>query len=416
MQNRESRKPKSWTFGLTTTLALVLLFPSFPKSASADLDSLKTEQNQQQQKLDQAKDREKAAKDAKDKFQQQLNVNAAEINQLSEQIDVKESEIARLASSIFTTTQQVDKTKVELAAAEVRVKERNELVKQRIRLMYEKGDVEYLEVLFGATSFSDFIDRFEALQVIYEKDKELLTKNRAERDEVKTKKQQLETQRTQLAQLKSSQEAEKSTLDGLKGQKVAINKQLEANKQEHERIEQEQLRIQDDAIKSLYAISAQIEEEKRKQATVKQPVPNAGGGGSDTFTGGFAWPTPSSYVITSEWGNRADPFTGMRAGHNGMDIGAPTGTSVVAAQAGTVIRAGFWSGSGFGNVIIIDHGGGLWSLYGHLVNGGVLVSVGQEVRKGDVIGQVGSTGRSTGPHLHFGVYENGKDVNPRKYL
>lgn len=101
-------------------------------------------------------------------------------------------------------------------------------------------------------------------------------------------------------------------------------------------------------------------------------------------------------------------------GHNGMDIAGPQGTTIVAAQSGRVITAGWVEG--FGNCIIIDHGGNLWSLYGHLMNGGILVSVGQDVKQGDSIGKEGSTGRSTGPHLHFGVYENGNVVNPRKYL
>ena len=387
---------------VSAALAVTLLFP---QATLANVEDLKQQQGAKQTELEQARQREKEAQAKKAEFQKEINVNAAEIHKLVEQIDTKESEISKLQASIYTKTQQIEKTKQELAAAEERVKASDKLLKERLRLMYQQGDVQYMEVLLASTSFSDFLDRFDSLQAIFKQDTEILRKNKEDRDLIASTKQRLEGEKNDLTKMKASQEEQKNQLDQLKNQKEAINRQLEANKSEQERIEQEAQKIQDAAIAEIYRLSQQIEAERFKQNT-KPP--------GEAFTGPFTWPVPGVYMITSEFGDRVDPFTGQRMGHNGMDIGASQGTTVVAAQSGTVITAGWVTG--FGNCIIINHGNGLWSLYGHLMNGGVHVSVGQEVTQGDVIGKVGSTGRSTGPHLHFGVYENGAVVNPRKYL
>jgi murein DD-endopeptidase MepM/ murein hydrolase activator NlpD len=402
MHARKSRLTKTLILGISTASALALAFPS---AVFADIDDLKKQQQQQQQQLDAAKQREQDAKQKKDQFQKQINVNASDINKLAEDIDAKESEISKLQNSIYTKNLQIDKSQAELVEAEKRVKERDVLLKQRLKMMYEQGEVQYLEVLLAATSFSDFLERFDTLSIIFEQDTAILKKNKSDRDEIEAKKKQLEDDRNTLTALKTQQVEQKSELDSLKAQKVALNKQLESDKSVQERIEAEAQALQDQAVKSIYALTQQISAETNKQNTSKP---------TEKFSGPFTWPLPGVYVITDEFGDRIDPFTGQRMGHNGMDIAGPQGTTVVAAQSGRVITAGWVNG--FGNCVIIDHGGNLWSLYGHLMNGGILVSQGQDVKQGDAIGKEGSTGRSTGPHLHFGVYENGNVVNPRKYL
>lgn len=400
---------KRLTLGVTTALALALMVPQV---AIADLNDLQEQQQNEQSKLDEAREKEKAAKELKEQFQQQINVNASEIETLSAQIDEKEGEIARLQTEIYKKGQQIERTQRELQEAEKRVQERDKLLKERLRLMYEQGEVQYLEVLLGSTSFSDFLERFNALQMIFEQDTVILKKNKEDRELIAQKKKQMEEEKTTLVGMQSTQLEQKMQLDGLKAQKEEIAVQLESNKAEQERIEAEQRNIQESSINAIYALQQQISEERNKQAT--QNPGTGGGNGAPALSGPFAWPVPSGGWVSSEWGNRIDPFTGQRAGHNGLDIAAATGTDVAAAQGGIVITAGWVSG--FGNCIIIDHGGDLWTLYGHLVNGGVLVSVGQEVGQGQIIGKVGSTGRSTGPHLHFGVYQNGKDIDPYTYL
>jgi Membrane proteins related to metalloendopeptidases len=134
---------------------------------------------------------------------------------------------------------------------------------------------------------------------------------------------------------------------------------------------------------------------------------------TDTATA-FAWPVPSAHGISSEFGYRTHPLTGKLSLHNGIDIPAPEGTPIVAAEDGKVIAASYMND--YGNTVIIDHGGGLWTLYGHIKEGGILVRVGQQVRRGQIIALVGSTGNATGPHLHFTVYKNQEAVNPMNYL
>jgi murein DD-endopeptidase MepM/ murein hydrolase activator NlpD len=397
---------KRLTLCITSALAVALMMPHV---AAADINDLQKKQQQEQSKLDQAREKEKAAKERKEEFQKQININAAEIEKLVAEIDEKESEISRLQTEIYKKGQQIERSQKELEEAELRVKERDKLLKERLRLMYEQGEVQYLEVLLGSTSFSDFIERFHALQLIFEQDQEILRKNKEDRDMIAEKKKKLEEENATLVSMKAVQLEQKTQLDGLKAQKEEINKKLQADKQEQERIEAEQRAIQEASINAIYQLQQQISEERKRQNTQRntnQPTPRV--------NGPFAWPVPSGGVVTSYWGNRIDPFTGQRAGHNGIDIAASTGTPVAAAQSGVVITAGWVSG--FGNCIIIDHGGDLWTLYGHLMNGGVLVSVGQEVKQGQIIGKIGSTGRSTGPHLHFGVYQNGKDIDPYTYL
>lgn len=128
----------------------------------------------------------------------------------------------------------------------------------------------------------------------------------------------------------------------------------------------------------------------------------------------LAWPVPSVHGISSGFGYRTNPITGKRSLHNGIDIPAPKGTPIVAAENGKVIVADYMNG--YGNTVIIDHGNGLWTLYGHIKEGGILVSVGQQVRRGQTIALVGSTGNATGSHLHFTVYKNQVAVNPLHYL
>lgn len=401
MQARKIRfSKKTATMGLATAVALSLLLP---QAAFADISKLREEQARKQEELNRSKELGQQAREKKAQYQSQINLNAEEINNLAAEINERETKIAELQGQIFTKTQEIEQTQRELEAAEQRVKERDELIKKRLVLMYEQGEVQYLEVLLASTSFTDFLDRFEALQIIVKQDNEILEKNKQERNDIALAKVKLEEQKTSLVAMKTEELEAKTKLDGLKAQKEEVNRQLQANKAEQERIEDEQEALQQAAIDAIYALERQIEEERRKNNTQ-----------APSFSGPFTWPVPSSWNITSEFGDRIDPFTGKRAGHNGMDVAAPTGTPIVAAQSGTVITAGWVSG--FGNTIIINHGDGLWSLYGHLMNGGIGVGVGQEVTKGQSIGNIGSTGRSTGPHLHFGVYLNGQVVNPRNYL
>ena len=333
------------------------------------------------------------------KYQQQTAQRT--LASLNTQIDQKEKELFQLEGKIEVVAQQAKDAAVQLEEATIRVEERNELLKTRLRLMYRKGDVQYLEVLLGSNGFSDFIQRFDALQKILESDKKILEDNIRDKNIIVEKKKEIDQSLAQLEGLFAEAEKLKATLVANKEkQKVTI-----ASLQEKE---QELLEFKEEEERMLMDLAAK--ESKLMQAKY-----------SLKFSGGkFAWPVPASTRITSDYGYRLDPFTGRASGHNGLDIGRAPGTStlmgadIVAAADGVVIVASYVNG--FGNTVMIDHGSGIWTIYGHIRNGGIFVNKYQEVKKGQKIAEVGSTGRSTGPHLHFQVNKDGKPISPWDYL
>ena len=261
--------------------------------------------------------------------------------------------------------------------------------------MCEQGDVSYLEMLLSAKSFSDFVDKAEIMKEISEYDKKVF-------DEMESARQSIEASRDEIAKLKETQE---TSANNLKSQKQEL-----AKKQQQ----------QADYIKGLESDAAAyqkiIDAEEKAQASLKAQVASALSTttrGKAYVGGEFMWPTPSCYTVTSSFSpRRKNPVSGVYKAHTGTDIGARYGADILAANGGTVTLAG-WN-SGYGNCVIIDHGGGKATLYGHM--SAYSVSKGQTVSKGQKIGSVGSTGNSTGPHLHFEILINGTAVNPMQYF
>jgi murein DD-endopeptidase MepM/ murein hydrolase activator NlpD len=295
----------------------------------------------------------------------------------------------------------------ELEEAKARIEERGELLDARVRLMYTNGFVSYLDVLLSATSFSDFLDRFDSLQSILAQDKAILEAHKADKELIEQKKADIETELAGLQELYSKKEDYYNLLvDKEKEKEVMIlryNEQIEALDQRAEELEH----ISEENEKQLMELArkekAAIEAEKKKKNTVY-------------YTGGkLGMPIKDYKYVSSKFGPRTHPITGEKGKqHNGIDFAAPSGTDIFAAESGTVIVA--QSMSGYGNTVIIDHGNGLWTLYGHIRKGGIKVKAGEVVKKGQKIAEVGSTGNSTGPHLHFEVRLNEKPVNPENYL
>jgi murein DD-endopeptidase MepM/ murein hydrolase activator NlpD len=261
--------------------------------------------------------------------------------------------------------------------------------------MCEQGDVSYLEMLFSAKNFGDLVDKIEIIQEISQHDKNIFDKMEATRLEI-------EAARDEIAALKEEQENSKAELTS---QKSALDKKQQEQKAYMKELENDAAAYQkvidqaDAAMESLRrSISGSLSTASRGRAYVG---------------GEFTWPTPSCYYITSNFSpRRKNPVTGIYKRHTGTDIGAAYGASIVAANSGTVTLAG-WN-SGYGNCVVIDHGGGRATLYGHMSSIGV--SKGQTVTKGQQIGLVGSTGNSTGPHLHFEILINGSAVDPMQYF
>jgi murein DD-endopeptidase MepM/ murein hydrolase activator NlpD len=247
-----------------------------------------------------------------------------------------------------------------------------------------------MSVILNSTSFSDFISRLDFLKKIINFDMNLLGKMKSHRDSVADKRSQLESEQQEKESLKEKIGEKKEQVATAKQDREKTLKDLTKDLKELERQEDNLL--------------AQSSEIGRKIVSLQS---------SNKYIGGkIGWPAPGYYKVTSPYGYRTHPILKKKKLHTGIDIAVPSGTGIIAANAGKVIYAGYFGG--YGNTIIIDHGGKISTLYAH--NSKLLVKVGDEVEKGKVITKAGSTGLSTGPHLHFEVRENGQHVDPMKYL
>lgn len=342
-----------------------------------------------------------------------LNEITAHVNELNTQASAKQTEI--------------DEINVTLTAKEEDINSQYEAMKKRIRFMYENGQTEYLEMMLGSDSLGDFLNKAEYISEITEYDRNMLDKMRETKKQIEETKITLENEQQSLKKLLNEAQTEQASMQKLVDAK---QEQLEATQNKIDSTEnnissmQSELEAQEEIVKELEAIEKKrkAEEEKRRQeeelrrqqaALNGDNSANNGSNSSPSYDGGmFMWPVPGYTYISSEFGNRVSPISGKPEFHSGFDIPAPTGTPIYAAYSGTVA----WANSRIsaGNWIGIDHGGKLYTVYMHMSS--FAVSSGDVVSKGDVIGYVGSTGWSTGAHLHFSVRLNGAYVNPHNYV
>ncbi|MDI3328425.1 MAG: peptidoglycan DD-metalloendopeptidase family protein [Alicyclobacillaceae bacterium] len=374
---------------------LVAALAAPPSAALAEpVDDIDQQLKQLQQKMEQSR----AKRAELQKEIQAIVAERATTLQVLDDLDAKSASAARqlehLAGQVKSAEEAVRRAQEAVAAAEQRVRVRNEAFKSRVRAMYEGGEIQWLDVLLSATSFSDFVDRLYTMERIARHDREMLRNLRADRDALEEKRKALAAEWARLNGVLDEQQRAKEELDRAREEKRVRLAQLDRDAQLKRKLDQEEAEAEQRFIQQIFQLN--------RQKSVYRG------------SGRFLWPVPGYAGISSGFGWRVDPINGKPAGHNGIDIPAPAGTPIVAAEDGTVIVSG--QVTGFGNCIIIDHGSNLWTLYGHILDGGLLVAQGQPVRRGQVIAKVGSTGRSTGPHLHFGVYKDGVPVNPMPYL
>lgn len=323
----------------------------------------------------------------------EVNKATLELKSLNNTLNTTEKDLRTTESKIQQTLQELNSLENSLRESNKDLEQNNQLLANRLCSMYEQGDVHILEILLGSASVTDFLTRWDLLSRITENDSSLIQTVKEQISNLQNQKQLVLTKKAALTNLQKDQDEKKNKLaQASSRQKVLLN----SVKSEKEQIEQ--------ALNQLEEDSRQIAAEIRKLTS--------GDNSQYMGSGSFTWPTPGYKRITSPYGWRIHPILKTKRNHTGVDIGAPSGAKIVAAENGKVIEVG-WRGA-YGRVVIVSHGGNITTMYAH--TSATLVSVGQEVKKGQAIAKVGSTGMSTGPHLHFEVRKNGDPVNPMNYL
>lgn len=377
---------------LMVVVALVFtIVPPAPAQASK-VDELNRELKKIEQQIKNSQSQIKKAEQEIKTINKKEKEVEKEINTLSKEIDKTLKLIEAKEKEIKMTENNLLQTAAELEEAEKRVEDRDSLLRSRVRLMYTNGAVSYLDVLFSATSFSDFLDRYRSLSLIVDQDKTILAENIKDKNFIADAKVQIETDLAFLRKAYAELENEKQSLEKKQNDRKVMIAQLHERKEHLEDISEEQEKALNDASKlksKLYAEIVKLMEHEGK----------------------FIWPLKEDYPITSNFGYRIHPISKVKKLHAGTDIGAPKGAHVVAAGSGVVITAKYWGG--YGNAIMIDHGNGMWTLYAHLNK--IRVKEGDKVKAGQHIGDVGTTGSSTGYHLHYEVRKNSEPVDAMKY-
>jgi murein DD-endopeptidase MepM/ murein hydrolase activator NlpD len=319
-----------------------------------------------------------------------------QLRELDEDIAAIEKDLSALEEELVIAQEKVGQAEIKLQEAEASLAERNEIFTNRLVEIYCSGDLNYLEVLLSSTDFTDFLVRYELLSKIADQDIKLLEEIEDQKAEIEATKAELEAHRDEIIDVKTKTEEKKANLDKKRKQQEELRHKISTEKEAAEKALAEEERTSREVAQKIREIQARLY-----------------GNNKSKYTGGvFTWPTPGYEYITSDYGMRVHPILKVKKLHTGIDIRAPKGAEIVAAAGGTVTYAG-WLGA-YGNTVLIEHGGSITTLYGHMSS--ISVKAGDTVDKGDTIGKVGSTGLSTGPHLHFEVRVNGDPTSPWDYL
>ena len=350
--------------------------------------------NEMQQRNSQIKEKEKEI----NKKKSQMNAEIEKRNSLDMQILGVSEDVEAVESIINEKQTEIDAKQAEIDELTANIEKRDAELKKRLKIMYEYGATSYLDILLESDGLSDFITRLYVVKRVYEYDNEIINTYAESREQTEEAKAVIENEQKEQLEAKSILDEKKSELEGLRRQKEQAISELD---KDIEKLKAEEQRIEDDYQSLQRELNAAL-----NGSGSKSSAPAKSGSGV------YLWPSAASTRVTSEYGYRIHPISGTKRLHRGIDIGAPYGSNVLAADSGKVVTAG-WNNS-YGYYVTINHGNGHVTLYAH--NSKLTVKAGQNVNKGDVIAKCGSTGSSTGNHIHFEVIVNGSPKNPRNYL
>ena len=355
-------------------------------SYAEDLNQLQSKSQELQGQIDEANEN-------LENVQNELSSNLQQVQKLDDKITQTEKDLEELNKKIEELQNNIYEVSERLKTVEVSYEKQKELLEQRLVVSYEAGDTNYLDVVLKSKNLGDFISNYYLISEIASYDTELLEEVEKQKKEIENTKKILDNKKEEMTTTKKTQIKTSTILQNSKILRENYISKLSSTEQE---------------------IQNQIDEYKRQFKEVENEIKLlAENQVSPNYIGGvMAWPVPGYTRITSKYGMRTHPITGVYKLHTGVDIGAPMGTDFIAANDGTVTKASY--NGAYGNMVIIDHGGGISTLYAH--GSQIMVEVGQTVKKGDIILKVGSTGYSTGAHAHFEVRVNGEVVDPMPYI
>ncbi|MBQ2937971.1 MAG: peptidoglycan DD-metalloendopeptidase family protein [Clostridia bacterium] len=325
--------------------------------------------------------------------QSDISESLQQVQKLDEKISKSENELEEQESKITELKKTIEEIEKELNTVTEKYNNQKDLFEQRIVAIYEAGETKYLDILLKSKNITDFLSSYYVVSELAKVDEDLLNDIDDKKKKIDTSKKKLENEKTQLATIIENQTRTTRTLQNTRKMRESFLEKLSDEEKE---------------------IQNQIDEYNKQFEEINRQIIALSMDGIDTqYIGGtFAWPIPGYTKITSKYGMRVHPITGVYKLHTGVDVSAPEGANFIAANDGIVTKASF--NTAYGNMVIINHGGGISTLYAH--GSEILVEVGQTVKRGDPVLKVGSTGYSTGAHAHFEIRINGVTTDPMPYI